>query len=115
MHTINPLLSQHWAFWPIPQHYLVECGAFLLKCNLVFDQQPMTYATDMSHFFFYHGLPSGQASGQLQLRIAIPLSVTLIYLVDSGADDDLIYSTCPHVTHCTFPGTYILSGNHRDQ
>lgn len=52
-------------FIPIPQPYsgdLGTCEAFLLKCDLVFEQQPLTYATDRSRIAYIVGLLSGKAS-----------------------------------------------------
>lgn len=52
-------------FIPIPQPYagdLGTCEAFLLKCDLVFEQQPFTYATDRSKIAYIVGLLTGKAS-----------------------------------------------------
>lgn len=52
-------------FIPIPQSYsgdLGVCRAFLLKCALVFEQQPLMYASGKSRISFIMGLLSGKAS-----------------------------------------------------
>lgn len=52
-------------FMPIPQPFSGDMGAcegFLLKCDLVFEQQPQTYATDRSRIAYIVGLLSGKAS-----------------------------------------------------
>lgn len=50
---------------PSPERYsgdLGACGRFLLQCSLVFDQQPLTYATDKSRIAFVISLLTGKAS-----------------------------------------------------
>lgn len=44
---------------PDPEHYsgdMGKCGAFLLQCSLVFNQKPITFASDSSKIAFIMGL-----------------------------------------------------------
>uniref|UniRef100_A0A8C5E9V3 DUF4939 domain-containing protein n=1 Tax=Gouania willdenowi TaxID=441366 RepID=A0A8C5E9V3_GOUWI len=50
---------------PTPQPYsgeLGSCGSFLLKCDLVFEQQHQKYASDRSRIAYVIGLLSGEAA-----------------------------------------------------
>ncbi|KAJ0055221.1 hypothetical protein NL108_012724 [Boleophthalmus pectinirostris] len=60
-----PSLAQREPHIPTPGRYagdLGSCGRFLLQCSLVFDQQPLTYASDKSRIAFVISLLTDKAS-----------------------------------------------------
>lgn len=54
-----PILQSRESHVPDPEHYsgdMGKCGAFLLQCSLVFNQKPVTFASDSSKIAFVMGL-----------------------------------------------------------
>lgn len=63
--SLGPPLTVREPYIPSPQPYSGDpgtCSSFLLKCDLVFEQQPLSYATERSRIAYIMGLLTLKAS-----------------------------------------------------
>ena len=81
-HSVPPPTLSRKTFIPTPARYSGElgtCGQFLHQCTLVFEQQPLTYATDKSKIAFIMSLLSDRASSWALAVSSSTSTVTQFY------------------------------------